>query len=79
MNKNHIELFYRFLAILSLLNFGNYVFRANWYKYKKDGSLDETSPTRLICNYEFDLTTGHLYKWKVKEKQNKTKVKSIKT
>ncbi|KAH0719256.1 hypothetical protein KY285_015287 [Solanum tuberosum] len=41
MNKNHIELFYWFLAILSLLNFGNYVFWANWYKYTKDGPIDE--------------------------------------
>ncbi|MCD7469663.1 hypothetical protein HAX54_008812 [Datura stramonium] len=41
MNKNQTELFYWFLAILSLLNFGNYVFWANWYKYKKDGSIDE--------------------------------------
>ncbi|KAK4710769.1 hypothetical protein R3W88_005282 [Solanum pinnatisectum] len=41
MNKNHIELFYWFLAILSLLNFGNYVFWANWYKYRKDGPIDE--------------------------------------
>lgn len=41
MNKNHIELFYWFLAILSLLNFGNYVFWANWYKYKKDSPIDE--------------------------------------
>ncbi|KAM3361750.1 hypothetical protein P3S68_016604 [Capsicum galapagoense] len=41
MNKNHVELFYWFLAILSLLNFGNYVFWDNWYKYKKDGPVDE--------------------------------------
>ncbi|KAM7487953.1 hypothetical protein LguiB_025437 [Lonicera macranthoides] len=36
MNKNHIEYFYWFLAILSMLNFGNYLFWAKWYKYKKD-------------------------------------------
>ncbi|KAK6797160.1 hypothetical protein RDI58_004862 [Solanum bulbocastanum] len=41
MNKNHIELFYWFLAILSLLNFGIYVFWAKWYKYKKDGPINE--------------------------------------
>ncbi|KAL8105587.1 hypothetical protein AgCh_029405 [Apium graveolens] len=34
MNKNHVELFYWFLAILSVLNLGNYVYWANWYKYK---------------------------------------------
>ena len=41
MNKNHLELFYRFLAILSLLNVANYVFWAKWYKYKKDVPVDE--------------------------------------
>jgi peptide/histidine transporter 3/4 len=38
MNKNHIEYFYWFLAILNLINFGNYLFWAKWYKYKKDVS-----------------------------------------
>ena len=41
MNKNHPELFYWFLAILSLLNVANYVFSAKWYKYKKDVPIDE--------------------------------------
>ena len=41
MNKNHLELFYWFLAILSLLNVANYVFSAKWYKYKKDVPIDE--------------------------------------
>ncbi|KAK1390278.1 Solute carrier family 15 [Heracleum sosnowskyi] len=41
MNKNHLELFYWFLAILSVLNFGNYIFWANWYKYKKDVPVDK--------------------------------------
>ncbi|KAK1380472.1 hypothetical protein POM88_027216 [Heracleum sosnowskyi] len=36
MNKNHVELFYWFLAIISILNLGNYVYWANWYKYKRD-------------------------------------------
>ncbi|KAF1001616.1 hypothetical protein AG4045_014392 [Apium graveolens] len=40
LNKNHLELFYWFLAILSILNFGNYLFWANWYKYKKDASVE---------------------------------------
>lgn len=31
MNKNHVELFYWFLGILSVLNFANYVFWAKWY------------------------------------------------
>lgn len=41
MNKNHIDLFYWFLAILSVLNFANYLFWANWYKYKNDVTVDE--------------------------------------
>ncbi|KAF8387583.1 hypothetical protein HHK36_026237 [Tetracentron sinense] len=36
MNKNHVDLFYWFLAILSVLNFGNYVFWAKWYNYKEE-------------------------------------------
>lgn len=34
LNKNHLNLFYCFLAILSCLNFLNYLFWAYWYKYK---------------------------------------------
>ena len=41
MNNNHLELFYWFLAILSLLNVANYVFWAKWYRYKKDVPIDE--------------------------------------
>ncbi|XP_017222364.2 protein NRT1/ PTR FAMILY 4.6 [Daucus carota subsp. sativus] len=40
MNKNHVELFYYFLAILSILNLGNYVYWASWYKYKKDVPIE---------------------------------------
>ncbi|KAL1807509.1 hypothetical protein ACET3Z_024499 [Daucus carota] len=40
MNKNHLERFYWFLAVISVLNFGNYIFWANWYKYKKDVPVD---------------------------------------
>lgn len=52
MNKNHVELFYWFLAILSVVNLGNYVFWAKWYKYKKDTCVDEerlikTGPGRM--------------------------------
>ncbi|PIA50734.1 hypothetical protein AQUCO_01200159v1, partial [Aquilegia coerulea] len=36
MNKNHVELFYWFLAALSVLNFVNYLYWAKWYIYKKD-------------------------------------------
>lgn len=54
MNKNNLNLFYWFLAILSCLNFFNYLFWASWYKYKTDApafelkekekSLSGTSP-----------------------------------
>lgn len=41
MDKNHLERFYWFLAVLSILNFANYVFWAKWYKYKTDVPIDE--------------------------------------
>ncbi|XP_030475893.1 protein NRT1/ PTR FAMILY 4.5-like [Syzygium oleosum] len=41
MNANHAERFYWFLAILSVLNFVNYLFWANWYKYKDNVPGDE--------------------------------------
>lgn len=41
MNKSHADLFYWFLAVLSVLNFAVYVWCAKWYKYKNDVSLDE--------------------------------------
>ncbi|OVA16599.1 Proton-dependent oligopeptide transporter family [Macleaya cordata] len=34
LNKSNLNLFYWFLAILSFLNFANYLFWASWYKYK---------------------------------------------
>ncbi|KAF3616274.1 protein NRT1/ PTR FAMILY 4.5 [Capsicum chacoense] len=36
LDQNNLHLFYWFLAILSGLNFLNYLFWASWYKYKKD-------------------------------------------
>ncbi|RHN64484.1 putative proton-dependent oligopeptide transporter family, major facilitator superfamily [Medicago truncatula] len=40
LNQNHVELFYWFLAILSMLNFVIYIFCAKWYKYRNDISFD---------------------------------------
>ncbi|GLJ31705.1 hypothetical protein SUGI_0637370 [Cryptomeria japonica] len=34
INRNHLDLFYWFLAILSILNFFNYLFWSSWYKHK---------------------------------------------
>ncbi|KAI4364631.1 hypothetical protein MLD38_020695 [Melastoma candidum] len=36
INKNNLDLFYYFLAIISVLNFVAYLFAASWYKYKAD-------------------------------------------
>ncbi|KAB2630351.1 protein NRT1/ PTR FAMILY 4.5-like [Pyrus ussuriensis x Pyrus communis] len=40
LNKNNLQLFYYFLAILSCINFVNYLYWAAWYKY----TADETDP-----------------------------------
>ncbi|KAL3843597.1 hypothetical protein ACJIZ3_001000 [Penstemon smallii] len=37
LNTNNLNLFYWFLAILSVLNFFNYLYWATWYKYKNEG------------------------------------------
>ncbi|KAL5149257.1 Protein NRT1/ PTR FAMILY 4.5 [Glycine soja] len=34
LNRNHVELFYWFLAILSIINFVIYLMCAKWYKYQ---------------------------------------------
>ncbi|TVU35116.1 hypothetical protein EJB05_16987, partial [Eragrostis curvula] len=34
INMNHLDLFFWLLAVLSTLNFFNYLFWASWYKYK---------------------------------------------
>ncbi|KAL6146421.1 hypothetical protein ACLB2K_057100 [Fragaria x ananassa] len=36
INQNNVNLFYFFLAILSCLNFANYLYWASWYKYKPE-------------------------------------------
>ena len=41
LNENHLEYFYWFLAIFSVINFANYVFWAKWYQYKNDAPVDE--------------------------------------
>lgn len=44
MNKNHVDLFYWFLAILSIINFANYLFWVKWCKYKEDVPNDKEMP-----------------------------------
>ncbi|KAL2507082.1 Protein NRT1/PTR FAMILY 4.6 [Forsythia ovata] len=41
LEHNKLYLFYWFLAILSCLNFANYLFWASWYKYRSDGKGTE--------------------------------------
>ncbi|BAT76949.1 hypothetical protein VIGAN_01502300 [Vigna angularis var. angularis] len=41
LNQNHVELFYWFLAILSLLNFLVYLLCAKWYKYQSSVPFEE--------------------------------------
>ena len=36
INHNNLNLFYYFLAILSCINFVNYLYWASWYKYKTE-------------------------------------------
>ncbi|TMX05128.1 hypothetical protein EJD97_002176 [Solanum chilense] len=43
LDQNNLHLFYWFLAILSGLNFLNYLYWASWYKYKTD-EIIETKP-----------------------------------
>ncbi|KAK1570470.1 hypothetical protein Q3G72_002428 [Acer saccharum] len=41
INKNNVNLFYWFLAIISVLNFFVYMYSANWYKYKPEYIPDD--------------------------------------
>jgi len=44
LDQNQLDLFYWFLAILSCLNFANYLYWASWYKYKTDEPKNEPIP-----------------------------------
>ncbi|KAG2726643.1 hypothetical protein I3760_01G123400, partial [Carya illinoinensis] len=61
MNKNHVDLFYWFLAILSLLNFASYFFWAKCYKYKEDVPDDEETPLKMkiSCGQTIPKSTIH--------------------
>ncbi|CAA3012719.1 NRT1 PTR FAMILY -like [Olea europaea subsp. europaea] len=39
LDQNNLNLFYWFLAILSVLNFFNYLYWATWYKYKPEDNV----------------------------------------
>jgi peptide/histidine transporter 3/4 len=44
LNKNNLNLFYWFLAIISVLNFFNYLYWASWYKYKSEEPVFKETP-----------------------------------
>lgn len=48
LNHNRLEYFYWFLAILSLLNFANYLFWASWYKYKSDAKVTQSEQGKIV-------------------------------
>lgn len=48
LNTNNLDLFYWFLAILSCFNFANYVYWANWYKYKTEQVMFEAKAQESI-------------------------------
>ncbi|XP_059635947.1 protein NRT1/ PTR FAMILY 4.5-like [Cornus florida] len=72
MNKNHVELFYWFLAVLSVLNFANYVFWAKWYKYKNDAPVGEHRPL-IKGPLDESLSVSAVSMMSVKSKQEETK------
>ena len=50
LNRNHLNLFYWLLAILSMINFVIYLYWSKWYKYKpkvRGQVTDEASTTHL--------------------------------
>ncbi|CAK9183769.1 unnamed protein product [Ilex paraguariensis] len=53
LDKNNLNLFYWFLAVLSCINFGNYLFWSWWYRYKKEdtsnlgNSLQDVEPKKI--------------------------------
>ncbi|KAF6166377.1 hypothetical protein GIB67_034928 [Kingdonia uniflora] len=57
MNKNRLELFYWFLAILSALNFANYLFWAKWYKYKKETPVMSRANSTRVHIYDGEEDT----------------------
>ncbi|KAK3030388.1 hypothetical protein RJ639_038916 [Escallonia herrerae] len=40
LDQNNLQLFYWFLAILSCINFVNYLYWASWYKYKTEDAVE---------------------------------------
>ncbi|OWM62857.1 hypothetical protein CDL15_Pgr020151 [Punica granatum] len=55
INSNNLNLFYWFLAILSVLNFGAYLCAASWYKYRKE-EADPMTPKPLVSESDPKLS-----------------------
>ncbi|KAM1745300.1 hypothetical protein FF2_011915 [Malus domestica] len=72
MNKSHADYFYWFLAILSVVNFGIYVWCAQWYKYKNDVTVDEEMLLKASGPQSFSASSVSFVS-KVEEKQNEAK------
>lgn len=66
LNQNHVELFYWFLAILSMINFAIYIICAKWYKYRNDVSFDSEMMLKDLdttTNHENVLSTNNVFKF----------------
>ncbi|PSR90114.1 Protein NRT1/ PTR FAMILY 4.5 like, partial [Actinidia chinensis var. chinensis] len=47
LDQSNLNLFYWFLAILSCINFGNYLYWASWYKYKEESKETQVEAKAL--------------------------------
>ncbi|XP_058092656.1 protein NRT1/ PTR FAMILY 4.5-like [Magnolia sinica] len=54
LNRNHLNLFYWLLSILSLINFFNYLFWARWYKYRPQPPIVSNVTGKVV-----DLNGNH--------------------
>ncbi|KAL0387296.1 UNVERIFIED_CONTAM: protein NRT1/ PTR FAMILY 4.4 [Sesamum radiatum] len=61
LNKNNLNLFYWFLAILSGLNFFNYLYWATWYKYKNN---DENIIVRPVTGPQESVSDVPFSRWR---------------
>ncbi|GMP91558.1 hypothetical protein CsSME_00042210 [Camellia sinensis var. sinensis] len=48
LNDSKLNLFYWFLAILSCINFANYLFWASWYNYKDNNTTESQMETKAL-------------------------------
>ncbi|KAI7982177.1 Protein NRT1/ PTR FAMILY 4.6 [Camellia lanceoleosa] len=53
LNDSKLNLFYWFLAILSCINFANYLFWASWYKYKDNNTTESEMETKALNGSSF--------------------------